>query len=455
MKRFLGVMLCSLFFYVCTLAQVKLNDVFSLSSYGRLGLSTSIYDVKFGTRLNLKGQGSIGGRHEESDYIELAPTVNFNSLLKLAPQTPQVKLVLRWAFFSGNSSFIASKTGTTMAEAYIEVDSLFKGKGRNVSLWLGQRFYRHFAVHIADYFFFNNYTSQGAGLIYHKTKIAVLTDVPFSSQGNPYGTSLEPFYQRIMLNFQQQIRFNESHSLHILGEAQFHALSSNDTLLAKIDTGDYGLVAGVLHEYTGAGGDKNYLSVRYGLGIANGPGDDNWSSRTFVTYGNPNVNGRFKGAYGLNIVESYLFNRSNKWNLEGYIIYRYAQGADNPILIPGYPRSNKKQDLTVGVRQTTFITNRFHLLSEAHYQIRDYYSNVGEIGNCDFLGQASMTKFSIIPTIVLTGQRNQFARPHLRLVYSIALYNDVAKEYRLSDFLTDNKSQDIGQYLGLKTEWWF
>lgn len=439
----------------CAYGQIRLSDVLTFSSYGRLGLSTSLYDGKFGSRLNLKGQGSIGGRNEESDYIELAPTIHFNPLLKLDKKVPQVKLVLRWAFFSGNNTFIASKTGTTMSEAYVQVDSLLnEGKG-NLSVWIGQRYYRFFNANMADYFFFNNYTSQGAGLSYHRTKFAVLTDVPFGSSGNPYGNAVDPFYQRIMFNFQQQIRLNESHSLHLLGDVQVHTLMSNDTLSVKLDAGDYGIVLGALHEWTGAKGDKNFLSFRYGSGIANGPGDDGWSSRTFVTYGNPNADGQFKGAYGVNVVESYQFNRSNKWNLEGYVIYRYAQGAHDAIEIPSYSRSNKKEDLTFGARHTFFVTDRFHWLTEANYQVKDFYSNIDETGSYYKIGQGTMTKFSFIPTLVPSGQRNQFTRPHLRLVYSIAFYNDVAKEFRLSDFLANNPSHDIGQYLGLKTEWWF
>lgn len=444
-------LLCSL----CTYGQIRLSDVFSLSSYGRLGMSTSIYNERFGTRLNLHGQGSIGGRNEETDYIELAPTIHFNPLLKLDKKVPPVKLVLRWAFFSGTNSFIASNTGTTMAEAYVQVDSLFSGRAKNLSVWLGQRYYRFFNANMADYFFFNNYTSQGAGLSYHRFKFAILTDVPFGSSGNPYGNGVAPYYQRIMFNLQQQIHLNESHSLHLLGDMQLHTLTSNDTLSVKLNAGDYGLVFGVLHEWTGAMGDKNFLTFRYGSGIANGPGEDGWSSRTFVTYGNPNANGHFKGAYGINAVESYQFNRSNKWNLEGYVIYRYAQGALDPIAIPGSPRANKKEDLTFGARHTLYVTDRFHWLTEANYQVKDFYSDIDGTGSYYKIGRGTMTKFSLIPTLVPTGQRSQFARPHLRLVYSIAFYNDVAIEHRLSDFLTDNPSHDIGQYLGLKTEWWF
>ena len=46
---------------------------------------------------------------------------------------------------------------------------------------------------------------------------------------------------------------------------------------------------------------------------------------------------------------------------------------------------------------------RLGISTEAHYQIRDYYTNIEASGDYQYLGQASMTKFSIIPTLVPTG----------------------------------------------------
>jgi maltoporin len=66
-----------------------------------------------------------------------------------------------------------------------------------------------------------------------------------------------------------------------------------------------------------------------------------------------------------------------------------------------------------------------------------------------------MTKFSFIPTFVPSGIRSQKARPHIRLVYSIAFYNNKASQYNLSDYLKNNPGEKIGMYLGIKTEWNF
>lgn len=66
-----------------------------------------------------------------------------------------------------------------------------------------------------------------------------------------------------------------------------------------------------------------------------------------------------------------------------------------------------------------------------------------------------MMKFSLIPTFVPTGIRDQNTRPHIRFVYSIAWYNETARQYNLSDYLRNNPGSQFGMYAGIKTEWDF
>lgn len=70
-------------------------------------------------------------------------------------------------------------------------------------------------------------------------------------------------------------------------------------------------------------------------------------------------------------------------------------------------------------------------------------------------GLGKMTKLTIGPTYVPSGKRDQNARPHFRLIYSIAFYNEVVEEYGLSQYYEADNRGKVGQYLGLKTEWWF
>jgi maltoporin len=440
--------------FVCQ-AQIQLGDAFSISSYGRLGISTSLKNEQFGARLNLLNQGSIGGRNEEVDYIEISPQAKLNKILKLDSNKPVMSFVMRWQFYSGSNTLIMSNTQSNIVEAYIQVDSLFRKKNKNYSLWFGQRYYRSFYSNVSDYFFYNNSTAQGLGVTLHRLSLALLTTVKQYSSYNPYGDIVTPDFQRILLNIQYKQNINEKLYLHYLGELHSHVIESTDSSFSQSKKPDIGIVGGVLIHKDFNNRNYNELSIRYGYGIANGPGDDNWSSRTYVTYGNPNKDLLYKNAFAVSIVEQYLLNSNKKWNLEFYCIYRYGQGASNPIFIKDYTRENKKQDFSIGARHTLFINDYIHLLTEAHWQTRQYFTSVDSIGNYQEIGWGQMTKFSIIPTFVPSGIRDQNARPHIRLVYSIAFYNDKASQYNLSEYLKNNPGEKIGMYLGIKTEWNF
>ncbi len=67
---------------------------------------------------------------------------------------------------------------------------------------------------------------------------------------------------------------------------------------------------------------------------------------------------------------------------------------------------------------------------------------------------ASMLKFSVAPVYVPTGQRDTWARPHLRAVVSVARYNDYAMESLYSPYLEFTGSRRWGYYFGVKAEWW-
>ncbi|MCU0417712.1 MAG: carbohydrate porin [Cytophagaceae bacterium] len=436
-------------------AQNKVGSYFSLSSYGRLGISTSLRNEQYGVRLNLLNQGSIGGRHEENDYIEVAGTAHISQLMQLPRTAPNIQLILRWQFFSGSNTLIFSNTQSVLGEAYILVDSIATKKQRYFSLWMGQRYYRYHYSPITDYFYFNNSTAQGVGIAFTKLKVALLTVVPQNTPGSPYGDILAPDFQRIMANIQYRIPLANRSYLDVLGEVHSHVLKIIDSIGFTYTPPDIGWVIGALWYTPMSERHSNSISLRYGAGIANGPGDDNWSSRTYVTYGNPNDKGLYAGAYGINIVDQWKYKATDKYEVEAYAIYRYAQGAAKPTYLESFTRENKKQDVSLGLRHTYFISDRVHLLSEVHWQTRQYVTALDSVGQDKALGWAQMTKVSIIPTFVPTGKRDAAARPHIRLVYSIAFYDTTARTYQLSDYLRSHPDKKVGMYLGIKTEWDF
>ena len=59
-------------------AQVISNKNFSMGTYGRIGVGFAPQiNGGIGRSLNLNGMGSIGGRMEEADYLELVTAFHF------------------------------------------------------------------------------------------------------------------------------------------------------------------------------------------------------------------------------------------------------------------------------------------------------------------------------------------------------------------------------------------
>ncbi|MBB3695997.1 carbohydrate porin [Flammeovirga yaeyamensis] len=426
---------------------------FEFHSYGRVGVSSSVYEEKVGSRLNLSHQGALGGRHEENDYIEMTVVANIEEIFKIEKDKPNIRFVLTTQSFSGNNTFIANNTVINFAEMYLEVyDTLFNIP---VSMWVGSRYYRDKNIDMADYWTFNNLTGQGFGFQYGNTKIALVSSLVLQDQpGNPYGDELyDDGRQKHILALQHQIDINENNSLHLLAEYHFTGKDSlKDPVFIKDRVSDYGVLGGVMHRYQ-KGDFINNSSIRYGSRIANGPGDDGWSSRSFINFGNPNQTGQFNGAYGVNFTENFVWDVNDKWGIMGYAVYRYAIGASAPVFV-GTTRPNEKWDLSVGVRPQVFLTDKIQLMFEYHYQMRDYQEFTNGIVGFD-PGLGVMNKFTIAPVYVPTRERSLMARPHIRFVYSLAFYNDVVKQNGLSQFYEAGNKGDFGQYIGLKSEWWF
>ena len=87
MKKKLTLLLI-LFFALELLAQspVISNKNFSFGTYGRVGIGYGLgTEAAFPQSLNLNGMGSIGGRFEENDYLELASAFHFS------PKTSETK----------------------------------------------------------------------------------------------------------------------------------------------------------------------------------------------------------------------------------------------------------------------------------------------------------------------------------------------------------------------------
>src|SRR5215831_4550985 len=182
MKKGLFLILHCVILSICcqtVFAQTTTNKLFSFGSYGRVGagLSPGI-SGNIGRSLNLNGMGSIGGRMEEADYVELLAALHFKAEGQ-GSDTPLINVQARMALYSGKGQLIGNVTsssaygGVTLAlpELYAEALNI---RGSKWSAWIGAKFFRGYDVHIADYFYFDDHSTQGFGVTWNKTTFSVL-----------------------------------------------------------------------------------------------------------------------------------------------------------------------------------------------------------------------------------------------------------------------------------------
>jgi maltoporin len=459
-------------FYILLLVHVDLafsqtttNKFFSFGSYGRVGVGLSPNITgNVGRPFNLNGMGSIGGRMEEADYVELIAALHFKGPVK--SDTPLINVQARMAMYTSNWQLIGNVNsnsqygGITVALPELYAEALHIN-GSKWSAWIGAKFFRGYDVHIADYFYFDDHSTQGLGVSYNKTTFSALFPgaVDTSSSVPPYffvnivdGTPRLGLRGRTMLVAEQLIPFdNYKQTVKLL--AEYHHLADanlEDTATAYNYPAAGGWVAGLEHTIvlnTFLPGSSNQAAIRYGHGIANG--NDGGNSKTWLTYGAPDLGTyKYNRAYSINLVDQILLNISSKYSLNAYGIFTKSHGASDSLnKAPdffGRDIFNRKTEYALGLRNFWYIKPWFHLITELHYANRKDGDQPS----------ASLIKFSFVPTIVPTAKADPWARPHLRLIYTICRYNDFAANHFYSPFLSETGPTKWGHYIGFRAEWW-
>ncbi len=442
---------------------------FTMDTYGRVGVDWN-YDNggSIGRRLNLNNMGSIGGRLEEQDYLELVPIFHFKPFKEDDPTL--IKVQTRFAVYSESLSLFGNSTtsslgGLTIAmpEIYAEARNI---NGKDLNIWIGARLYRKEEVHIADHYYFDDHSGQGFGIEYKNTRFSSIfvSSTDTSANTPPYfylnigdGNANLALRQRNVLILEHDFQLSETNSL--TGLLEFHRMGdTRNTQPAPYDSSevilnypaDHGFVFGIKLKSKlnklGQGAYNNF-ALRYGTRLANG--GDGGHSKTWVTFGAPDLNElNFKGAYSISIVDEIKFDLAKNNNLNAYVVFTQSKGAaDTKGMAKTYlgrETHNYKQDLTLGLRDVQYLSDKFHLLSEFHYSQR----KDGEEPTYNY------QKISLAPTFAPVGVRDSGVRPHFRFIFSMSHYNKSASENQYSPYLQFIGKQRWGHYLGIKAEWW-
>jgi maltoporin len=179
---------------------------------------------------------------------------------------------------------------------------------------------------------------------------------------------------------------------------------------------------------------------------------------------------------GVELVEHFLYNVNSMLTVNAYGIFQFSKGADEDARLQtlvlnddGTPQTNDDgtpklrtddpnwgRNFVVGVRTFLYLTDQFHLINELSFQGFKQQA----IAGTTVPGIPMATKFTLMPTLVPSGERSAWARPHLRLIYTLAVYNHAAREagaagLKVSPYVADFGPRTFGHYLGARAEWWF
>ena len=226
--------LANFIFALATFSQITYefpeNKRLAFGTYGRIGVDWSFENnSSVGRRLNLNNMGSVGGRLEEQDYLEMAAASAFLSSKEI--DSSFVYFQTRFAFYSRSSSLFGNSTSTSLGgltfalpELFIEAKNI---NGSGVNLWVGSRLYRGPDVHIADYRYFNDHSGQGFGFEYKNTRFVGLfiASTDTASTLPPYfylniasGTPSAALRQRTSWSIEQDFFPDKNQKITLLGE---------------------------------------------------------------------------------------------------------------------------------------------------------------------------------------------------------------------------------------------
>ena len=429
------------------------SDNVDFMMYGRMGIGwTPSGQVVAGKYMNLGDHKAIGGRLEEGDYLE--PGIRYHIKKAATPTDTSIDLVMDYEIFSLNGAIVSDLGNGDISDikimplqAYVQAKNVLT---EGLTLWMGSNLYRKNDIHICDYFYFNSLPGQGVGALYKGLDVAVLTQTGASSffatdenPGLPAGAPPAIVQrERTMFIAQYAVPFGAG-TTYAQGLGELHVVprsgDANREAPAGVNPTDYGAVAGVKVHLDLGNGDFNDAAVRYGNRIANGAES---GGSTYNTFGAAGSDGTYRGGYGLEVVEHFMWNLENLVSVNGYGTLNYSRGSTSA---PDPTVSNTRLDYSFGARATSYISDQVHLITEATFQAR----------KDEGLATGTAVKLSVAPEVVPSGKRSPWERPEMRLIYTAVIYNQAAVDQLMSPYLKTMGPNKVGHFLGARTEWWF
>lgn len=421
---------------------------FGFGSYGRVGASTNPHGEP-GRQLNLVAHGPRLG---EGPYVETDLYYNLNPYGNIKLQTV-LTLAFTEALFHYSGDFDSM---LAIRNLYLEGHDLFV---KGLSVWVGSRMYRGDDIYLLDFWPLDNLNTVGGGVRYHWRKLRLgwhigvnrlkdlyqYQEVLVPGLDNTSETVVLLNRQRLItsLKAEQQIGGAAGHlggkvklygELHAIGSGTLNAqLPAQEQEKLPSDIGYLvGLQAGLWNF-----GPRSHLNlfVRWAQGLA--------------------AYGEFAIPFGLDRdkrakdAREFLVAFSGNWETKrwfgiqigGYA--RYFRDAD-----PNRYDWDDGWEYVAVARPHLFLHRLFALAVELSYQGR-VPAGLNPWTHTKL--NPGIFKLSVLP--LLTFGKGTYARPQLRLIYTLMLQNKGAR--MAWNPMDPRRSLTVGHYFGIQAEWWF
>ena len=342
---------------------------------------------------------------------------------------------LRLAFVTPTSKSNDFVTTTSVREAYVEANGLFKNN-KQLAFWAGQRFYDRYDAHLID-FWYRDMSGFGGGV--EDVKLGKAAKLSFAFLGG----SIDELSSNGNVQPENQFSFNKTtldmsiYDIEIgFGKIGFTFDWSNftgDSIISEI--GSYSIESskgwsiGLFHELPFAGG-RNRVNIFYGTGAA-----ENYKATIQQPMGmsiEAGVPVSIESMSRFRALNDFQIDFNAKFSMMALVLY---QKLDN-----GQEMNNQLDWLSVGFRPS--------------YHFGRYFSLVGDIG-FDYTSQSgledgSLLKMTIAPQI--SPLNKILSRPAIRAYITYAFWTD-SYIGKIATYSFPN--QNHGFSFGLQMEaWW-
>ncbi|OUR95329.1 hypothetical protein A9Q84_15950 [Halobacteriovorax marinus] len=336
---------------------------------------------------------------------------------------------------NGDTGFEA--TSMFLAEAYIKMDNLFE---KDITYWVGRRYYREFDAHINDWKYFMKVDGLGGGVENIKLPFGKLAVAQFMETGtntSHRGTHIMNFTDiRI-----KDIKLAKKFTLDIWSAYAFAPggySSSTQTFNAN-----KGYMVGGTFTNTFETGD-NRVTIQWGEGLVQGLGLGNGNGAT-DNRASRQIN---KSANRFRIVENLTVGITKNW--ETHLVAAFENWSTGE----GSDADGNWYD--VGIRPVYIHNDHFQLAFEAGHSSIQADAEKNYAGAK--LGRRKLTRFTIAPQLAMS--KGIWARPVIRAFYTKTFWNSnntASKQAAGQTHVggTAYESATYGSSWGLQAEVWF